>query len=585
MKLSLYYLTFLLTAILLMPSNIFAQSGVLKVYATPLPLDSVISMDQNSGSPHSVYQLVTTDTTYIFDKTSVFDYDVTIEGQLASDGRPPCIQPDVLKDGSVAAQPFTFSKDGGVVKLENLYLEGVSIDNSVNSGSGVAAHFTGKNMKVYINNVIFEQWGQFGISDASQGGSFWITNCKFRNFVNSGSVYTGEAFRMRNDLGTNIADTIVVKYNTFLAVNAYALCAPVTGYLAYGNFSHNTVVGMLKNVIRGESMENMVIDHNIFYAAFCSGQANGEYPAWDNASSVLSSVIDAYYILPKSDAVLMGIDTTASDWSAKAEAARRIEVNDNIYYRPQALTDFYTTWNSAHSDTTSTDYIHVTGWMNDQTAAMFSNKTAYPNLSESGNKVGTDPGYGAGITNMIGGTGVTVPSADGVGLIAYLDAARSNGGAAGTYYSYNQSAPDFSSGNWVPTWPLPEQAAGDLKYSAALTATDGMPYGDPYWFTGSITGVKQQVSSLPTKFELSNNYPNPFNPSTTIQYNLAKAGNVSLKVYNIMGELVKTIVDNVYKAQGTYDVSVNMDNLSSGVYFYTLTQGFNTITKKMILMK
>ncbi len=489
-----------------------------------------------------------------------------------------------MKDGSVAAQPFTFSKDGGTVKLENLYLEGVSIDNSVNTGSGVAAHFTGKNMKVYINNVIFEQWGQFAISDGSQDGSFWITNCKFRNMVNSGSVYTGEAFRMRNDLGTNLADTIIVKYNTFLAVNAYALCAPITGYLAYGEFSHNTVVGMLKNVIRGESMENMVIAHNIFYAAYCGGQANGEFPAWDNASSVLSSVIDAYYKVTKASAVMMGIDTTQADWSAKAEAARRIDVNDNIYFRPQALDDFYTSWNANYADTT-TSYIHITGWMNDETQAMFNDKTSYPNLSTEGNQIGTDPGYGQGITDMMGGTGVTVPSEDGVGLIAYLTAARTNAGAAGTYYSYHQSVPDFSSGNWVPTWPLPEYTSGDLKYSASLTATDGKKYGDPYWFTGEITGVQAQPNSLPSKFDLSNNYPNPFNPSTTINFSLAKEGNVSLKVYNIMGELVKTIVDNAYKSAGSYNVSVRMDNFSSGIYFYTLTQGPNMITKKMILLK
>lgn len=584
MKASLYCLTLLLMIVFIMPSNTEAQSNVLKIYATPLAIDSVISMDQQSGSPHSVYQLVSTDTTYIFDKTSVFDYDVTIQGVLALDGRPPCIQPDVLKDGSVAAQPFTFSKDGGTVKLENLYLEGVSIDNSVNTGSGVAAHFTGKNMKVYINNVIFEQWGQFAISDGSQDGSFWITNCKFRNMVNSGSVYTGEAFRMRNDLGTNLADTIIVKYNTFLAVNAYALCAPITGYLAYGEFSHNTVVGMLKNVIRGESMENMVIAHNIFYAAYCGGQANGEFPAWDNASSVLSSVIDAYYKVTKASAVMMGIDTTQADWSAKAEAARRIDVNDNIYFRPQALDDFYTSWNANYADTT-TSYIHITGWMNDETQAMFNDKTSYPNLSTEGNQIGTDPGYGQGITDMMGGTGVTVPSEDGVGLIAYLTAARTNAGAAGTYYSYHQSVPDFSSGNWVPTWPLPEYTSGDLKYSASLTATDGKKYGDPYWFTGEITGVQAQPNSLPSKFDLSNNYPNPFNPSTTINFSLAKEGNVSLKVYNIMGELVKTIVDNAYKSAGSYNVSVRMDNFSSGIYFYTLTQGPNMITKKMILLK
>ncbi len=582
MKVYLYYLTFLLLAVLLMPSKIFAQSNVLTVYATPLPLDSVISMDQSSGSPHSVIKLVSTDTTYVFDKTSVFNYDVTIEGQLASDGRPPCIQPDVLTGGTVPGQLFSFTKDNGVVNVNNLYLLGVSIDNTLNSGNGIALLFSGKSMKVNINNVIFEQWGQFDISDGSPNGGFVVTNCKFLNNVNSGSVYTGEAFRVRNDLGVTAEDTIIFKYNTYLATNAYALCAPITGYSPLINFSHNTVIGMLKNVIRGEGMENAVIDHNIFYAAFCGGQANGEFPAWDNASGVLSSVIDAYYAIPKSDAVLMGIDTSQADWSAKAEAARTVQLNDNIYFMPSALTDFYTSWNANYTPD-SLNYIHVTGWMNPQTDSMF---TANSNFVESGNKVGFDPGYGSGITDMIGGTGVTVPSADGVGLIQYLADARGAGGTAGTYFSYHQSVPDFSSGNWVPTWPLVAYSSGDLKYSASVTATDGMPYGDPYWFTGSITGVKTATAPvLPSKFELSNNYPNPFNPSTNIKFSLARNGNVSLKVYNIMGQLVKTIVNNVYKNAGNYEYQVNMDNLASGVYFYSLTQGSQTLTKKMILLK
>ncbi len=90
---------------------------------------------------------------------------------------------------------------------------------------------------------------------------------------------------------------------------------------------------------------------------------------------------------------------------------------------------------------------------------------------------------------------------------------------------------------------------------------------------------------VPIVFSLSSNYPNPFNPSTNIKFSLAEAGNVSLKVYNVMGELVKTIVDNVHKDKGDYTYNINMDNLSSGIYVYTLTQNNQVITKKMVLLK
>jgi uncharacterized lipoprotein YddW (UPF0748 family) len=101
-----------------------------------------------------------------------------------------------------------------------------------------------------------------------------------------------------------------------------------------------------------------------------------------------------------------------------------------------------------------------------------------------------------------------------------------------------------------------------------------------------ISAVKNgRVNYQPLNFEISNNFPNPFNPSTNIKFSLAQAGNLSLRIYNVMGQLVKTIVDNVYKNKGNYEFNVSMDNFASGIYFYTLIEGNRQITKKMVLMK
>jgi hypothetical protein len=82
------------------------------------------------------------------------------------------------------------------------------------------------------------------------------------------------------------------------------------------------------------------------------------------------------------------------------------------------------------------------------------------------------------------------------------------------------------------------------------------------------------------------NYPNPFNPSTTIGYQLANSGYVQLKVYDILGREVTTLVDE-YKQPGKYSSTFYTlrSTLSSGVYFYRLTTPTGTLTKKMILMK
>jgi len=85
-------------------------------------------------------------------------------------------------------------------------------------------------------------------------------------------------------------------------------------------------------------------------------------------------------------------------------------------------------------------------------------------------------------------------------------------------------------------------------------------------------------------FRLANNYPNPFNPSTTIRYEIAKTGFVSLKIYNSIGEEISKLV-NENQVAGIYDVQFNAVGLSSGIYFYSIRTDENASVKKMILMK
>jgi hypothetical protein len=95
---------------------------------------------------------------------------------------------------------------------------------------------------------------------------------------------------------------------------------------------------------------------------------------------------------------------------------------------------------------------------------------------------------------------------------------------------------------------------------------------------------KNTITNNPVEFKLSQNYPNPFNPNTVINYSVPKDGMVTLKVYNVSGQLVKELM-NSQQIAGSYNVVFNANGLSSGIYFYTIeTSGF-TDTKKMILVK
>lgn len=93
-----------------------------------------------------------------------------------------------------------------------------------------------------------------------------------------------------------------------------------------------------------------------------------------------------------------------------------------------------------------------------------------------------------------------------------------------------------------------------------------------------------EETGTPYSFSLSQNFPNPFNPSTMIQYTLAEAQNVELKIYDLLGREVQTLV-NTAQNPGSYNVMFNAQNLSSGVYFYKLTAGSFTDIKKMTLVK
>ena len=106
--------------------------------------------------------------------------------------------------------------------------------------------------------------------------------------------------------------------------------------------------------------------------------------------------------------------------------------------------------------------------------------------------------------------------------------------------------------------------------------------------TGSVTAIDNELV-IPQKFTLEQNYPNPFNPATTIRFALPEASFVTLKIYNILGQVVKTLV-NEQKNAGTYNVQWRGDNdfghkVSSGAYIYRVIAGQNIFTKKMVLLK
>ena len=99
-----------------------------------------------------------------------------------------------------------------------------------------------------------------------------------------------------------------------------------------------------------------------------------------------------------------------------------------------------------------------------------------------------------------------------------------------------------------------------------------------------VTDVKELQSGTPVAYELSQNYPNPFNPSTQIRFAIPEAGIVNIKVFNTLGQEITTLVSD-YRNAGSYEVDFNASNLTSGIYFYTITSNNFSETRKMMLLK
>jgi len=99
-----------------------------------------------------------------------------------------------------------------------------------------------------------------------------------------------------------------------------------------------------------------------------------------------------------------------------------------------------------------------------------------------------------------------------------------------------------------------------------------------------VVGIDQRDNQIPTEFALAQNYPNPFNPTTNIDYSVPNAGPVNLTVYDMNGRVVSELVNKTQSA-GNYRVTVDGSSIASGVYFYRLTSGTQSMTKKMTLVK
>ena len=115
-----------------------------------------------------------------------------------------------------------------------------------------------------------------------------------------------------------------------------------------------------------------------------------------------------------------------------------------------------------------------------------------------------------------------------------------------------------------------------MNYLGSALDLGAYEFGDPL-------AIEREII-VPTNYTLRQNFPNPFNPNTVIEFNLPKAANVKIEVYNLVGQKIETLLNKSMPA-GYHEVEFNPRNLASGIYFYRIEAGEFQDVKKMILLK
>jgi len=143
--------------------------------------------------------------------------------------------------------------------------------------------------------------------------------------------------------------------------------------------------------------------------------------------------------------------------------------------------------------------------------------------------------------------------------------------------------PDDTLDTSIHVFPITAQGTATLQVQVGTFADPGTRYTYDFTAEGLVTSVDGDDGTV-NDYQLGQNYPNPFNPSTRINYKVGEPGLVQLKVYNVLGVEVASLV-NEFKNAGNYFSDFKASGVSSGIYFYTLSINNFTQTRKMILEK
>jgi Secretion system C-terminal sorting domain len=554
----------------------FAKDS-LYVYALPPGnLNNTINGDTSATGESAHIYVLKSDTTY-FITEEIRIKNLMIIGKVTSTGYLPVIAPWTNADGSSPGN-IAVAIDHGYVYFQDLYLIGTRTDGSQVTQQCVS---TSDSCRITLEHCIVENFGSTGTPNIlntwnALKSDIFVNHCLFRN--NQSDVPQNPGMNWAGP-GVNAIDTMSVTNSTFFIMGGNIEGSGSS--MAYLNFNHNTMFMHTKSSpFSMRQMHNADITNNVFFGVYAAGLDSGH--AYDE------STYNANFFSPPA---VLTLDSLYGELEGDpyfiTEADRHINATNNAYFWPQKIMDNFATMN-ADPDTSVGHYRNVGGkilapvWVATRPEAADIVNLPDVHVAAADNYA-MDPGFDAALVDAAADSmarfvrHVWQNGGSGVGSREFVYKAASNTfGSPGTY--------DGVPTDWKTTKGYPVKE--NLRYTNAtlLAADNGNPIGDLTWYPEIVLGVKQIPNSVPTKFSLSQNYPNPFNPTTKINYSITTNDLVTLKVFNILGQEVATLVNQEQKP-GAYTVDFDASKLASGVYMYKLQSGNTTLTKKMVLLK
>ena len=459
-------------------------------------------------------------------------------------GPRPMLIPTVTESGSAgnAFQP------GGHIEVRGLYISG--IDNLGNQADKNMLRCDGKNIRIIVDDCFLDHDAQTIIRMNAEGQKLYLTNSILRNPILLSNPSNGRFIDTRG----NTQDTILIRNSTLYVSSHY----PLEGNSIIKNLilDHNT---FYENVgsLRMQKTINGTITNNLFMDPDFEG--NKYDPAAPDADSLSMD------ILP-----IEPINTALA-----TDDQRKIRIANNVYGWSPQVTEMLNSFGNMkktwlHSIPTQRMINNYAGIISEN------NIEEYPRFSDA-----PDPAVVAAyakhrITTNFSNQGNPDPRADRNGMKALAEDPASMGPAADEFdFDYNTDA---------------------LAYTHA---EGGYPAGDLNWFPDKKAQweawIKNNVSVAdqrlqPVEFSLLQNYPNPFNPSTTIAYQLRSGAQVTLDIFNALGQRVRTLVSHQRQQAGAYQIVWNGMNdagqpLANGLYVYRLQADDQIKTHKMVMMK